>query len=160
MITWPNILPTPLVELTGETDPGLVVNQMESGEIRQLQSYTTQRDNYSVSFIMTRRQFAIFKYFHSRILGGGAAKFALPLPEQRTLAMGSLEGVIPGGNYSFTAIAGAEKWRVEFPFSHQGDDIVNQDEYELLQLSSIDTIEDLNEAFPKDWEYNNQHENT
>lgn len=165
-IDWPEFLPSPLIDLTTTVEPNLVVNQMESGDIRQRKQFSVNRERYGIAIITTFRGYAGFKYFHSEILAGGANRFSLPLPLTATLALGKLEGIMANGNYTATAIAGTQKWRIEFSFIFQGRDLISEQLFGLISKVGIDDASllefeakavELNDIFPQDWEYDNQH---
>ena len=132
MINWPENLPSPLVTLSGQVDPGVIVNEMESGDIRQRTQYTQLRTSYNISIIVDRLGLLNFRQFHARQLFGGSARFNLPLPESDSIDFGTIEGIMSGGRYSFTAIAAQLKWRIEFTFISE----------EPFDIANIDVIED------------------
>lgn len=165
-IEWPEFLPSPLIDLTASVEPNLVVNQMESGDIRQRKQFSVNREQYGIAIITSFRGYAGFKYFHSEILAGGANRFNLPLPQTAIVALGKLEGIMANGAYSATAIAGTSKWRIEFSFIFQGKDLISEQLFGLFSKVGIEdgpllefeaTAIELNDLFPHDWEYNNQH---
>ena len=161
-IDWPEFLPSPLIDLTNSMEPNLIVNKMESGDLRQRKQFTVNRESYNIAIITTFHGYAAFKYFHSEILAGGANKFSLPLPQVAAIALGKLEGIMANGAYSATAIAGTYKWRIEFSFIFQGKDVIAEQVYNLMTEIGVGTafeaeMIELNALFPYDWDYNNQH---
>lgn len=82
LASWPNTLPTkPLLADYALQQSHLppLKSDMQGGNVRLRQQFTTRLSSLRISFPMTTAQFGTFKTFVYTTLGHGSAKFEMPI---------------------------------------------------------------------------------
>ena len=79
-MTYPAALPAPAAEGYGiePIDP-VIRTDMDAGPIRARRRYTNAPSRVSVTWVLTRQQFAVFEAWHKHTLQDGAASFSCPM---------------------------------------------------------------------------------
>lgn len=84
-IDWPNDIPLPSSNLSGEGQASVIRTTMETGRTRQRNRFGTMANTYSVEWLFLADEYAAFMAFYQTTLKNGVLYFNLPLPETGTL---------------------------------------------------------------------------
>ena len=132
MIVYPsNILPLPLIGISGRKRSSVISTEMESGDLRQRRRFSTNKKEINVEFIFNYRQFGLFESFVENKLDAGATKFALQFPDASTQTNEHHTAQIVGGEYEFEQIAAQLKWRVSCLILLDFSRTISEDELDL-----------------------------
>ncbi len=81
-ISWPKSLPKPTIASYGYSpDDAVLATDLEFGPRRTRQRFTATPTSYTVRWLMTTNQLAVFEYFHKNVISQGAAYFSVELKQ-------------------------------------------------------------------------------
>jgi hypothetical protein len=133
MIDWPeNILPLPKRDLSFQTDPRLLVQQMETG-LRQRQRFSQTPESVSLVWEMTHVQWEYFKTFVRVNLFHGSASFNITLPTVNSLEE-RLQAKIKGGVFQEVHLTGGVDVSAELEIIKTP--VLTEDVFYLISISS------------------------
>ena len=159
-VDFPKILPPFTIQYSTQEDPSIQRSTMETGRVRQTRRFTATRRVLSLSWVFTERELTFFRGWWFHKINMGASPFNLIVPE----GDGGLqyqEVTLLGGAFTTNTISPTLRAVQASVEIYGGNNELSEESVDLLLERGADFADEaqiVNNLFPKDWEYNNQHE--